>query len=371
MESKEDSYIKLPAVATALRAVGVDALLLQAGVDQFYLSGFEHGHAGKRLLALVLRADGTLTWIAPTMNVAQLHENGLGGGRLVAWADAETYLPALREALSGVRRLAFDEEARSAFLLDVLNVAPGLEIVPSGSVMTPLRICKDAFELAKLRAAARTVDDTIPEAISLCRPGVTEEEVDAQLRAALKRRSPESDVAFTIIAAGANGAFPHHETGSAVLKQGDVVILDYGTRYQGYHSDITVTCAVGEPADPEARQVYRVVWEAQQKALEAVRPGVPCQEIDRAARGHITAAGYGDYFIHRTGHGLGLQLHEPPFMLEGNTQPLEEGMVFSVEPGIYLPGRFGVRLEVIASVASDGVSLINQPRASELPLVEW
>ncbi len=371
MSNHSERYAQIPAAAAAVRELEIDLLILQAGVDQFYLSGFEHGHAGKRLLALVLRRDGSVSWIAPAMNAAQLQLNGLGGGTLTAWSDAEGYLPALKEAVQGARRIAFDEEARSAFLLDLLKVAPEAEVRPSGAVMQNLRIRKDVGELRKLRAAAATVDATVPDAVSLCRPGVTEEEIDTALRAALKGRSPESSVAFTIVASGENGAFPHHETGSRRVRAGDVVILDYGTRFEGYHSDITVTCAVGEPADPEVRKVYRVVWEAQQKALEAVRPGVACQEIDRAARGHIEAAGYGEFFIHRTGHGLGLQLHEPPFMLEGNRLPLEEGMVFSVEPGVYLPGRFGVRLEVIASVAADGLSLINAPRAPELPVSEW
>jgi Xaa-Pro aminopeptidase len=149
-----------------------------------------------------------------------------------------------------------------------------------------------------------------------------------------------------------------------------VVILDFGTRRDGYHSDITVTCSVGEPADAEARKVYRVVWEAQQAAMNAIRPGVPCEAVDQAARAVIEAAGYGPQFLHRTGHGLGLQVHEPPFIVGGNADTLEEGMVFSIEPGVYLPGRFGVRLEVIASVGPEGVVPINAPRPPELPVVQ-
>ena len=219
---------------------------------------------------------------------------------------------------------------------------------------------KDAAELATLRAAGATVDQTIPEAIALCRPGKRECDIDEELRAALLRRSPESAVAFTIVASGPNGALPHHDTGTRELRHGDCVILDYGTRLNGYHSDITVTCSVGEPADAEVRKVYRVVWEAQQKALEAVRPGVRCEEVDRAAREHITNAGYGEFFIHRTGHGLGMQVHEPPFIVGGNTAMLEEGMVFSVEPGIYLPGVTGVRIEDIVVLESDGVRRLTQ-----------
>jgi Xaa-Pro aminopeptidase len=163
-----------------------------------------------------------------------------------------------------------------------------------------------------------------------------------------------------IVASGPNSALPHHHTGTRALQAGDVVVLDYGCELEGYHSDITLTLSLGEP-DAERERVYRVVWEAQQRALEAIRPGVPAEVIDRAARETIAAAGYGDAFLHRTGHGIGLQVHEPPYLVAGNMQPLEEGMCFSIEPGIYLAGRFGVRLEVIVTVTADGVELLNAP----------
>jgi D-alanyl-D-alanine dipeptidase len=354
--------------AEALRGRQIDALLITPGADMTYLTGFEHGHAGERLLAFVLRADGSFAWISPAMNVRQIDSHGLGGGEVRGWTDAETYLPALREYVGDAATIAFDDEARSAFLMDLREVVPAAAISKSSAILRGLRARKGADELALMRAAARTVDETIPAAIALCVPGRTESDIDGRLRKALLTHSPDDAVAFTIIASGENSSYPHHETERRKLKQGDVVILDYGTRHEGYHSDITVTCSVGEPADPEVRKVYRVVWEAQQKALEAIRPGVPCEAIDQAARAHIEAAGYGEYFIHRTGHGLGLQVHEPPYMVAGNTELLEEGMTFSIEPGIYLPGRFGVRLEVIAAVGANGVSPINAPSAPELPI---
>lgn len=358
---------RLARAAAALRAGGIDALLLTPGADLLHLTGFEHTHAGERLLALVLRQDGSCRWIVPAMNVPQV-EAAAPGASIVAWTDAEGYRPALRNAVAGLSRLAFDDEARAAFLLDLLEVAPGLRVEKAGGIMRSLRIRKQPDELAWMRAAARTVDETIPEAIRLCLPGRSESEIEEELRRALLRRSPESRVAFTIVASGENAALPHHETGSRRLQPGDVVILDYGTRLHGYHSDITVTCAVGEPADPEVRKVYAVVREAQQRALEAVRPGATCEEVDRAARSVIERAGYGPFFLHRTGHGLGLQVHEPPYLVAGNREALEEGMVFSVEPGVYLPGRFGVRLEVIVAVAAHGADLLNAPSAPELPL---
>ena len=352
--------------ADALRGAGVDALLLTPGPDLYHLTGFEHGHAGERLLALVLRADGSARWIVPAMNVAQVRPHAAPDEPVYGWSDHETYAPALRAAIGGLTSIAFDDEARAAFLLDVLDSSTA-RVRRASTVLRTLRIRKDATELDLLRRAGATVDEAIPQAVALCRPGRSESDVDQALRALLKRLSPESTVAFTIIASGPHSALPHHETGDRVLKAGDVVVVDYGTRRHGYLSDITVTCSVGKPADAEVEKVYAVVREAQQRAVDAVRPGATCGEIDAAARGVIDRAGYGPHFLHRTGHGLGVQGHEPPFLVAGSEERLEEGMVFSIEPGIYLPGRFGVRLEIITAVGRDGADLLNAPSADRMP----
>jgi Xaa-Pro aminopeptidase len=356
-------------VMSALDRGGIDAMILTPGANLLYLTGFEHGHAYERLLALVVRRDGASRWVIPTMNVEQVRPHLGAGQELRPWDDSEGYVPALREAVAGAKRVAFDDDARTAFVIDLRSVLPGAEVVKASSIMRSLRIRKDAAELASLRQAAQVVDETIPIAVSLCKPGRTEAEIDADLRSALLARDPTGAVAFTIIASGPNGAFPHHETSKRVLQKGDAVILDFGTRNAaGYLSDITVTCSVGQPVDPEVRKVYDVVHRAQRAAIAAVRAGIACEEIDRAARRVIEEAGYGKQFLHRTGHGLGLQGHEPPFMVGGNKELLEEGMVFSVEPGIYLPGRFGVRLEVIVACGRDGAEMINAPSAPELPV---
>lgn len=362
---------RLQRVTRAMNDASIDALLLTPGASMFYLSGFEHGHAAERLLALVLRSDGSSSWIVPAMNVPQVSVHAQPNQPIRAWTDAETFLPALKDAVASTTSIVFDDEARAAFLMDLADLAPRAHIRKASTILRALRARKDPDELARLRMAGKVVDDTIPLAVSLCRAGRRESDVEADLRRALLAKAPGCTVAFTIVASGPNAALPHHETSQRLLQKGDVVILDFGIRETGgYHSDITVTCSVGEPADPEVRQVYQAVYDAQRTAVAAVRPGVPCQEIDRAARSVIEAAGYGPNFLHRTGHGLGLQVHEPPYMVAGNTERLEEGMVFSIEPGIYLPGRFGVRLEIIAGVAHDGVSLINAPSAAEIPLAK-
>ncbi len=362
-----------PRLARALRALAdqqLDALVLTPGPDLQYLTGFTHGHAGERLLALVLRADGGSRWVVPAMNVAQVRPHAAEDHPVISWSDADTYFPALADALAGAKSIAFDEEARAGFLLDLISIAPAARLHKSSSIIRPLRIRKDASELAALRIAAAAADKTIGEAISFCRPDRTENQIDQDLRAALLANGPGQSIAFTIIASGPNGAHPHHETASRAVQEGDIVILDFGTREPGgYPSDITVTCSVGEPAAPDARRIYKIVYDAQQAALAAVRPGVTAEAVDRAARSVIEKAGLGAHFLHRTGHGLGLAIHEHPYIVAGNTQPLEEGMVFSIEPGIYLPGRFGVRLEVITAVGRDGAVLLNAPSAAELPIV--
>jgi Xaa-Pro aminopeptidase len=362
---------RLSRATAALSTEGVDVMLLGPGADMFYLSGFDHGHAGERLLAMVVRSDGRASWIVPAMNVPQLRERALPDQPITPWGDGEGYLPLLREAIAGAGTIAFDDESRAGFLLDLIAVAPRARIVKAGGVMRSLRICKDAQELDGLRRAAATVDQTISDALALCSPGRTEADIDTELRRLLLARSSDSSVAFTIIGAGPSAALPHHETGRRRVERGQVVLLDFGTKGpDGYHSDITVVCSAGEPLDPEVRKVYRVVYEAQQAAIAAIRPGVRCAAVDQAARSVIDSAGYGEYFLHRTGHGLGLQVHEPPFLVSGNSEELAEGMVFSIEPGIYLPDRFGVRLEVIATVTKDGASLVNAPSAPELPVVQ-
>ena len=366
-----------------MSAQDVDALLLTPGADLFYLTGFEHGHAMERLLALVIRRDGSAQWIAPAMNVPQVEAFAGRGQTVRGWTDTDGFIAPLRAAIEGARTVAFDDEARSAFLMDLLGVAPGTKIVPASSILRGLRLRKTPDEIAALRAVAKQVDDTIPEAIGLCRPGATETQIDRALRAAMLRRDPDSFVAFTIIASGPNSALPHHETGRRVLERGDVVILDFGTRGSiahtrngmthhsqlfGYQSDITVTCTAGEPTDPQVRKVYEIVWQAQHAGLGAAHPGATSEQVDRAARAVIESAGYGSYFTHRTGHGLGLQGHEPPYLRTGNSQVMEEGMVFTIEPGIYLPGRFGVRLEVVAVITPSGAMLLNAPSAPQLPV---
>ena len=209
-----------------------------------------------------------------------------------------------------------------------------------------------------MAAAGAAVDAAFEAILRVPFAGRTELDVAADLARLLREHGHES-VDFTLVGSGPNGANPHHDAGERVIADGDAVVLDFGGFVDGYGSDTTRTVHVGEPT-AEEREVHDVVRLAQQAGFEAVRPGVECQEIDRVSRAVITEAGYGDYFIHRVGHGIGLTTHEPPYMVEGETQILHPGMCFSIEPGIYLPGRFGVRIEDIVTVVPDGGRRLNQ-----------
>jgi Xaa-Pro aminopeptidase len=220
-----------------------------------------------------------------------------------------------------------------------------------------LRAIKDSDELERLAAAGAAADATFEQIIRVQFAGRRESEIGADL-AHFLREHGHSQVDFTVVGSGPNGANPHHELSERMIEDGDMIVLDFGSLKDGYGSDTTRTVHVGEPTDEE-REVFEIVRRAQQTAFEAVRPGIACQEIDRAARKVINDAGYGDYFIHRTGHGIGLTTHEPPCMAEGEIQTLEPGMCFSIEPGIYLPGRFGVRIQDIVTVTQDGGRRLN------------
>ena len=209
-----------------------------------------------------------------------------------------------------------------------------------------------------MRAAGRAADAAFADVAALPFAGRTEAEMSAELDRLLRAHGHQR-VDFTVVGSGPNAASSHHEPGDRRVEPGDAVVMDFGGVQDDYYSDITRTVFVGEPSD-EQREVYGIVRTAQQAAFEAVRPGVSAQEVDRAARKVITDAGYGDRFVHRTGHGIGLELHEPPYIVEGNRTPLQTGMTFSDEPGIYLLGRFGVRIEDQVVVTDDGAERLNE-----------
>jgi D-alanyl-D-alanine dipeptidase len=268
------------------------------------------------------------------------------------WRDGGDPYEAAAALLQPDGTSAVSDSAWAMHLLGLQRRLPEARYVSVTERLPMLRAVKDANELTRLEAAGAAADATFGEIVKVRFAGRTETDVAADL-ARLLREFGHEQVDFTVVGSGPNGANPHHEAGDRTILHGDMIVLDFGGLKYGYGSDTSRTVCVGEPT-AQMREVHGIVRTAQRTAFEAVRPGIACQEIDRAARRVITEAGYGDEFIHRTGHGIGMTTHEPPYMVEGEQRPLVPGMCFSIEPGIYLAGRFGVRIEDIVTVTADG-----------------
>ncbi len=342
---------------SAADAAGLAGVLLSPGPDLAYLIGHEPPPF-ERLTLLVLRVGGDPVLVVPALEgPAAEAAPGIGGIELVAWRDGEDpYELAARVLPPG--RYALGDRTWSSHLLALERATAGCSFVAAGEAIPLLRAVKDEDEIARLRAAATGADGAFDGIVPLAFAGRRERDVAADLERLLRERGHER-VEFTIVGSGPNAASPHHAAGERVIRPRDAVVMDFGGVAGGYCSDITRTVFVSEP-DEEGRRVYDLVRAAQQAAFEAIRPGVAAEEVDRAARRVIGDAGYGERFVHRTGHGIGLEVHEPPYIVEGNETPLQVGMTFSVEPGVYLPGRFGVRIEDQVVVVPGGAERLNE-----------
>jgi D-alanyl-D-alanine dipeptidase len=276
---------------------------------------------------------------------------------LTDWTDGADPYGATADLLDPDGRYAISDSAWAMHVLGLQATLPESSYVSVTRALPMLRAIKGPDEIERLAAAGAAADASLEEIVDVRFAGRRESDIAADL-AALLRKHGHSQVDFTVVGSGPNGANPHHEMSERVIEEGDMVVMDFGGLKDGYGSDTTRTVHVGQPTDEE-REVYEIVRLAQQTAFEAVRPGIACQEIDRAARKVIADAGYGEYFIHRVGHGIGLTTHEPPYMVEGETHLIEPGLCFSIEPGIYLPGRFGVRIEDIVTATDDGGRRMN------------
>ncbi|HET6213070.1 MAG TPA: aminopeptidase P family protein [Micromonosporaceae bacterium] len=339
--------------ADAAAEEGLTGLLIAPGPDLSYLTGYMPVAITERLTMLVLGKGREPTMIVPKLERPDAEGSpGSSVVRLVDWSDGSDPYAAASALLQRSGRYGISDSAWAMHLLGLQDALPDTRYAALTQAMPMLRAVKDADELARLEAAGAAADAAFGDILKVRFAGRKETEVAADLAALLKKYG-HSQVDFTVVGSGPNGANPHHEAGDRVIQPGDAVVLDFGGLKQGYGSDTTRTVTVGEPS-AEIRKVHDIVRHAQQAAFEAVRPGIECQEVDRVARRVITEAGYGEYFIHRTGHGIGLTTHEPPYMVEGETHKLVPGMCFSIEPGIYLPGRFGVRIEDIVTVTEDG-----------------
>ncbi|MFF1451347.1 aminopeptidase P family protein [Streptomyces sp. NPDC058274] len=350
-----DYEARMRQAAEAAAHAGLDGVLVAPGPDLVWLTGYRPVET-ERLTVLVLRRGQDPVLVVPTLEAP----DAAAAAPTLAlrdWTDGQDPYEATASLLDASGGFGVSDNAWAMHLLALQKRLPDTRYISLTEALPMLRAVKDPAELERLAAAGAAADATYEEIVKVPFAGRRETEVAADL-ADLLRQFGHSQVDFTVVGSGPNGANPHHEAGDRFIERGDMVVLDFGGLKHGYGSDTSRTVHVGEP-DDEERRVHDIVRAAQEAGVAAVTPGIPCQEVDRAARAVIEDAGYGDRFIHRTGHGIGVTTHEPPYMIEGEEQPLVPGMCFSVEPGIYLPGRFGVRIEDIVTVTEDGGRRLN------------
>jgi len=355
---------RVTAAADAARTAGVDALLLTPGADLRYLVGYA-AIPLERLTCLIVPAEGEPVLVVPRLEHAAAEASGAAAVVKIAThqeTDDAFALAAtlVRDALGREpRTVAVADRMWAEHVLHLRKTMSGAEQVAAGSVLRALRLRKAPDEIDALRRAAQAIDRVHARMGEWLRPGRTEAEVGRDIAEAIVAEGHRT-VNFVIVASGPNGASPHHDTSERLIERGDAVVVDIGgTMPDGYCSDCTRTYVAGGSPDPDFARYYSVLLDAQKKSCDAVRPGVTAESVDAAARDIITAAGYGELFLHRTGHGIGLEEHEEPWIVTGNETVLAPGMAFSIEPGIYLAGHHGARIEDIVAVTDDGVERLD------------
>lgn len=335
---------------------GVEQLVVSSAVNLFYLTG-AWIESGERLLTLVMTSGSE-----PKLLIHQMfaHEaKDIEGVEKIFWKDGQDPVALLASLVRGGGKVGVDKYWPSHFLISLMKMKSGVEWVSAGAVLDELRMIKTPEEWETLRQSARIADRVISRLISAEGFPQTEEAIVDRMRQLFKAEGVHEFSFSPIVGFGANSAVPHHASSSKMSTHEHAVLIDMGGRYREYCSDMTRTFWLGKPNE-RFRHVYETVLEAQLAAIAAVKPGARACEIDQAARNVIEQAGFGEFFTHRTGHGLGIEIHEEPYINGTNEQTLREGMVFSIEPGIYLPGEFGVRIEDIVIVTQDGVEVLNQ-----------
>ncbi len=350
---------RLKAAADATADAGLSGLVITPGYDLRYLVG-SRAQTLERLTALVLPASGDPTVVVPRLELASLKGSAIADLGLAVrdWVDGDDPYQLVGAALGGVPAATAVTDSMPA--LHLLPLAGVLGVLPilATDVMRKLRMVKEECETDALRKAGAAIDRVHSRVPEFLIPGRTEADVAADIAEAIVAEG-HSEVAFIIVGSGPHSADPHHGYSDRELQVGDIVVVDIGGAYEpGYHSDSTRTYSIGEP-DPAVAQQYSVLQRAQRAALEAVRPGVTAEQIDAAARDVLAGAGLAEAFVHRTGHGIGLSVHEEPYIVAGNDLPVAAGMAFSIEPGIYFPGRWGARIEDIVVVTDDGALAVN------------
>lgn len=339
-----------------MQADGIGGFISTASKNLYYFSGF-HEVPDPRYLGVFIPITGEPVLVANDLYETQVRETSWIP-TVITWTDGEEPIDKLAKVIEdaglGDKTFAVDDSMWSSFLLTLQRVLPKAKFISSLEYISALRRIKSPEEKQLLMHVGAATDKVMAKAIAAVKAGVVESSVANVIQQGFKEFGMVSGGG--IVGSGIYSAQPHYKANTKTIQEGDSVVLDFGGTWELYHSDMTRTVFVGEP-DAEYKKIYDTVRKAQEKTIEAVRPGMTCQDVDRVARRIITDAGYGKYFIHRLGHGIGLDGHEEPSMVEGNTLVVEAGLTFSVEPGIYIPGRYGVRIEDCVIVTDTGCEL--------------
>ena len=358
---------RLAQARSLMHAHGLDYIVVGPSADLFYLTGAQKGQS-ERLLLLILSQAGPAYLLLPAFEASSLRdlpeevfvrtwEESDNPARMAASliASGSHSHPGGLQCTVGV-----GDTLWSVFLLRLQGELPRAAFTTASTVLTTMRQIKSEEEIEALRRSGSIADQVFNEMRERPFTGRTETDIALEIQARLRSHGLTVP-GLPIVASGPNGASPHHHTGERVIERSDVVVLDFGGTWQGYYSDITRTVFAGVAPEPtsEEANVYNLVATAQDVAVRAVRPGMACESLDAVARDFLAEAGYGEYFTHRLGHGIGLEGHEPPYLVEGNDTQLQPGMAFTIEPGLYLPGRFGVRVEDTVYLSDAGAVRLN------------
>ena len=351
--SSDELERRINRARVAMDEVGADTMLVSVGSDLPYLTGYQAMPLERLTMLVVDEHDATL--VVPELEAPRVKS---GPFVIRPWHEGENPIEAVVQLAGRPTIAAIGDQTWSVFLIQLLGRMTGTTFIPASTITSDLRVIKSSDEIEQLTRAGAAVDRVlarVPSEISFA--GRTERHVANEVIDMTIGEGHEL-AQFWIVASGANAASPHHEPGDRVMEDGDVVIIDFGGKLNGYCSDVSRTFSIGTPS-AKVVEVHEIVRSAQAAGRAAATVGTPCQEVDRACRQVISDAGFGEYFIHRTGHGIGMDGHEEPYIIEGNERVIEPGMAFSIEPGIYLPGEFGVRIEDICVASADGLRVLN------------
>lgn len=352
---------KIAELSQRLAASGLDSMIVGPSSDLEYLVGLDF-HPDERFKALFAFSDGKAFYIIPELYYEETREKLGEDAKIYIWSDSDGFLSAIEKAKAdyGIKamKIGVNDGVRAVDLLD-MGGCLDVSFSNGSGVLERMRLIKNEEEKAFLRKAAEIADKVVSEIVTFIRPGLLERDISEKIKELFMEFGGQGLAFDSIVASGPNTSRPHYNKDDRRIEEKDVIILDLGCRYNGFCSDISRTVFVGEPTE-EQRKVFDIVVRANTNAENTVRPGATAEDVDLAARNIIREAGYGNCFLNRTGHGIGMAVHEGPYIKEGNKQVLEPGMAFSVEPGIYIAGRFGMRVENIVVVTEEGREVLNK-----------